>query len=395
MKKFSLFLFTFCFAGSFAFSQKAKVREAYNYYKEPYQQFDKAKDAIDEAISNEQSKGLDQTWYYRGIIYSALYKNEKFGGLCNNCLQTAYDAFSKSLEINPKSEWADEIKLIRIPWIMNQIFGEGVDQFKGKKYAEALASFETVLKISPGDTSVILNSAYSAELAGNTEKAKQYYSRLVSMQYKDDRAYLALSNLYKQDKDTARALATLKDGRKIFPDTLSLMLAEINIFLASGNKKEAIDALEAAIKKDTKNESLYMALGSLYDNLANPKDGSGNDLPKPANYEEYFMRAVLTYKQGLTVNPNNFEINFNLGALYYNKAAEMANAANNIKITEEYNKAKQKYDLEFKNSEPYLEKAFEINPADKGTLSSLKQLYVRTGETEKYNKVKTAYDGLK
>jgi len=251
------------------------------------------------------------------------------------------------------------------------------------------------LKISPGDTSVILNSAYSAELAGNTEKAKQYYSRLVSMQYKDDKAYLALSNLYKQDKDTARALATLKDGRKIFPDSLTLMLAEINIFLASGNRKEAIEALEAAIKKDPKNESLYMALGSMYDNLANPKDAGGNDLPKPDNYDEYFMKAEQTYKQGLAVNPNNFEINFNLGALYFNRAAELANAANNIKSTEEFNKAKKKYEQEFKNSEPYLEKALEINPTDKGTLNSLKQLYVRTGETEKYAKVKAASDGLK
>jgi tetratricopeptide (TPR) repeat protein len=395
MKKFIVFLSAFCFVAHFAFSQKSKVREAYNYYKEPYQQYDKAKAAIDEAISNEQSKGLDQTWYYRGLIYSALYKNEKFAGLCVNCLQTAYDAFSKSLEINPKSEWADEIKLIRIPWVMNQVFTEGVEQFKLKNYSEALASFETVLKISPGDTSVILNSAYSAELAGNTEKAKQYYARLVSMQFKDDKAYLALSNLYKQDKDTLRALATLKDGRKIFPDSLSLMLAEINIFLAGGNRKEAIDALEAAIKKDPKNESLYLALGSMYDNIANPKDASGNDLPKPDSYEEYFMKAQQAYKQGLVVNPNNFEINFNLGALYFNKAAEMANAANNIKATDEFNKAKVKYEQEFKNSEPYLEKAFEINPADKGTLNSLKQLYVRTGETEKYNKIKAASDRVK
>src|ERR1044072_5319159 len=134
MKKFIVFLSAFCFAASFAFSQKAKVPEAYNYYKEPYQQYDKAKAAIDEATVNEATKGLDQTWYYRGIIYSALYKNETFGNLCVNCLQTAYEAFNKSLEINPKNEWADEIKLVRIPWVMNQIFSEGVEYFKTKKY---------------------------------------------------------------------------------------------------------------------------------------------------------------------------------------------------------------------------------------------------------------------
>ena len=114
-----------------------------------------------------------------------------------------------------------------------------------------------------------------------------------------------------------------------------------------------------------------------------------------AEQTEYLNKAEQTYKQGLTINPNNFEINFNLGALYFNQAAEMANAANNIKSNDEFEKAKQKYNQKFKASEPYLEKALEISPADKSTLSSLKQLYVRTGETEKYNRVKATLENIK
>jgi tetratricopeptide (TPR) repeat protein len=395
MKKISLLLVILCCSSISVFPQKSKVKTAYNYYKEPYQEYDKAKEAIDAAVLDEQSKAMDITWYYRGLIYSTLYKNEKYGSLCNHCLETAYEGYAKSLELNPKNEWADEINAIRIPWIMNQIFGEGVDFFKAKKYSDALVSFEYVLKISPGDTSVILNTAYSAELAGNKQKAIKYYGQLVDMKYKDDKIYLALSNLYKQDKDTARALATLKDGRKTFPDTLSLMLAEINILLANGSHREAIDALDAAIKKDPQNVSLYLALGSTYDNLANPKDANGNDLPKSSGYNEYMNKAEQVYKQGLLVDPNNFEINFNLGALYFNQAAEMANAANNIKSTEEFNRAKQKYDQRFKDSEPYLEKAYQLNPTDAATLNSLKQLYVRTQETEKYNKIKVVLENLK
>lgn len=394
--KYIFFLIVVLFFSSHAsYSQKAKVKAAYNYYKEPYQQYDKAKAAIDEAMTDEQVKTMDMAWYYRGLIYTALYKNEKYGSLCVQCLETAYESFSKSLELNPKNEWADEIKVIRIPWLMNQVFGQGVEQFKAKNYQVALTSFETVLKMSPGDTSVILNAAYSAELAGNREKAMNYYGRLTGMRYKDDKVYLALSNLHKQDKDTAKALSVLKDGRTIFPDSLNLMLAEINIYLAKGSNKEAIDALEGAIKKDPKNVSLYMALGSTYDNLANPKDVNGNDLPKPANYEEYMAKSEQVYKQGLSVNPDNFEINFNLGALYYNQAAEMANAANNIKAISEFEKAKQKYNLQFKTSEPYLEKALELSPNDKSVLSSLKQLYVRTGETDKYARVKATLDSMK
>ena len=395
MNRITLFLIVLYFSSTLAYSQKTKVKVAYNYYKEPYQQYDKAKTAIDEAMTDEQAKQMDMAWYYRGLIYSALFKNEKFGNLCNHCLETAYESFTKSLEINPKNEWADEIKIIRIPWLMNQVFGQGVDQFKAKDYQVALSSFETVLKMNPGDTSVILNAAYSAELAGDKVKAMNYYSRLTGMKYKDDKVYLALSNLYKQDKDTTHALTVLKDGRTIFPDSLSLILAEINIYLARGNSKEAIDGLETAVKKDSKNVSLYMALGSTYDNLANPKDANGNDLPKPQKYEEYMAKSEEVYKQGLAMSPDNFEINFNLGALYYNQAAEMANAAGNIKANNEFEKAKLKYNQKFKASEPYLEKALEINPNDKSVLNSLKQLYVRTGEAEKYARVKAALDNLK
>jgi tetratricopeptide (TPR) repeat protein len=81
----------------------------------------------------------------------------------------------------------------------------------------------------------------------------------------------------------------------------------------------------------------------------------------------------------LALNPNNFETNFSLGVLYFNEAAEMASAANNLKSDDAFAKAKQKYDQKYKEAEPYLEKAFELNPHDKDAGNSLKQLYSRTG----------------
>src|ERR1041385_3229204 len=89
----------------FTYAQKGKINEAINYYKEPLQQYDKAKEAIDAAVENEQTKTSDKAWYYRALIYHSLYKNEKYGTLCNKCLETAYESFAKALELNPKNEW--------------------------------------------------------------------------------------------------------------------------------------------------------------------------------------------------------------------------------------------------------------------------------------------------
>ena len=400
MKKNSLFLLLTCFTVFYASGQKAKIQTAYNFFKEPYQQYDKAKEAIDEAILNEQSAGMAKTWYYRGLIYQALYKNEKYGQLCDNCLLTAFESFQKANEKDPKNEWVEEIKLVRIPFLANKFFENGVNAFKEKDFAKALSEFETVQKMTPGDTSVILNSAYSAERAGNKEKTKLYFSQLIGMKYPDDKIYLSLANVYKQDNDTSNALKTIRTGRTIYPDSLELMLGEINILLAGGKNEEATMALSAATQKDPNNQNLYLALGSTYDNLANPKDANHKDLSKPKNYEEYLLKAEDAYKKGLTINPDNYEMNFNLGALYFNKAAEMANQANKITSNDAYNKAKEAFDLKFKQAEPYLEKALDKNPKlteddisiYDGTLVSLKQLYVRTGETEKYQKIKLMID---
>ncbi len=383
------------FAFTFASAQKGLIQKAYNYYKEPYQQYDEAKKAIDEAMLNEENKNNEKAWYYRGLIYHKLYLNPTYGHLCDNCLITAYESFMKANEINPKNEFAEIIKGLNLSLLMRDFFNKGVDDFTHAKFSDALTSFEYVQKINPSDTSAVLNSAFAADKAMNHEKAKLYYNRLINMQYKDDKVYMSLANIYKEDKDTSRALMTIQEGRKLFPDSLNLMLTEINLLLSSGRNQEATAVMETAITKDSKNQSLYLALASTYDQLANPRDAEGKDLPKPLNYSDLMNKAEQTYLRGLGLNANNFELNYNLGAIYFNQGAEMANAANNIKDNAAFEAAKAKANAKFYQSEPYLEKAFELNGTDKATLTSLKLLYARTGETDKYNRIKTILDNMK
>ena len=389
---FSLLVgFTFLSASA----QKGLIQKAYNYYKEPYQQYDEAKKAIDEAMLVEENKSNEKAWYYRGLIYHALYGNATYGYLCDNCLITAYESFLKVNEINPDNEWAEIINGLNMNLLMRDFFNKGVEDFNHAKYADALVSFEYVQKLNPSDTSAVLNSAFAADKAQNMEKAKLYYNRLINMNYRDDKIYLSLATIYNEEKDSARALMTIRDGRKVFPDSLSLMLIEINMLLSAGRGQEATEVMETALTKDPKNQSLYLALGSTYDQLANPRDGAGNDLPRPVNYSELMNKAEQSYLRGLALNANNFELNYNLGAIYFNQGAELANAANNAKDNAAFEIAKAKANAKFIQSEPYLEKAFEINGTDKATLTSLKLLYARTGETDKYNRITAILDNLK
>jgi tetratricopeptide (TPR) repeat protein len=397
MKKLFITAIAISLSTSYAFSQKAKVQTAYNFWKEPYQQYDKAKAAIDEAAVHEQTIGMAKTWYYRGLIYSALYNDPKYGSLCDNCLLTAYESFKKANELDPKNEWRIEIELERLPKTFSLQFNEGVKHFEEKDFNGSLAAFEVAMQMDPADTSSILNAALAADQAGNKDKAMTYYNKLISMQVNDPNLYGKLSERYRQEKNYDKALEIARAGRQRFPNDLNLMLSEINVLLTAGRNAEATSSLETAIQKDPKNANLYLALGSTYDNLANPKSADGKDLPKPANYNDLMTKAEKAYKDGLVASGGSYEMNYNLGAMYFNQAADMANAANDIKSDADYQKAKVAFETRFKLAQPYLEKALELNPRKTeedqqlydGALISLKQLYIRIGDMENYNKIKT------
>ncbi|HEX5001100.1 MAG TPA: tetratricopeptide repeat protein [Bacteroidia bacterium] len=354
-----------------ALAQKTKVQTAWNYYK--YDELDKAKAAIDEASANESTSGSSKTWYYRGLIYQKMYKHEKYGSLDPDCLIKAFDSYSKAIELDPKYEFAAEIGQNK-RWVANQIYGAGVDKFNAKEYQSALSNFEYLIKQDGNDTLSLLNAAYCADKSGDKVKAGSYYSRLISMNYNDPKVYVFYSGILKSDNRNEEALRVIQDGRKRFPAENALIIEELNMYLTAGKDKEALESLNFAIQSDPTNKNLYFAKGSVQDKLGNKTE------------------AAAAYKKAIELDPNYFDPNYNLGAMYFNDGAEMANKANDLKSNAEFAKAKTEYEAKFREAMPYLEKALEINPKDANTLISLKQLYARLNEMEKYEKVKKMMD---
>jgi tetratricopeptide (TPR) repeat protein len=306
------------------------------------------------------------------MIYQNMYKHPKFGNLVANPLQEALISFDKSLALDPKSDNVEDIQK-RKAILVGQLGDQGADQYKEGKFAEALNSFETILKITPTDSAVMFNCAIAAEKAGDKEKAKTYYNNLIAQKYPDVKVYLLLASLYREEKNEAKAFEVVQKGRAMFPEDNNLMIEELNYYLANGRSAEAIASLEKAIAADPGNASLYLAQGNMLD-----KAGQSE-------------KAAESYKKAISIRPDYFDAYYNLGAMYFNQGAEMANKANDIptKEIQKYNDAKKKFDAKFREAQPYLEKAWELNPTDVSTMTSLKQLYMRLEETEKLNKVRS------
>src|SRR5690242_4279659 len=83
-----------------AFAQNKNVNSAEDNLKSG--ELDKAKAAIDEAITNDKTKDKDKTWYVKGQVYAAIAKSDKYKSLAPDAKEQAFEAFKKCLQINSK-----------------------------------------------------------------------------------------------------------------------------------------------------------------------------------------------------------------------------------------------------------------------------------------------------
>ena len=95
-------------------------------------------------------------------------------------------------------------------------------------------------------------------------------------------------------------------------------------------------------------------------------------------------------KKSIELNPDNFNSNYNLGALFFNRGVELRNEANNSSSDKLYNKLKKESEVFFDDALPFLETSLSLDPSDKNTLLSLKQLYYLKGDYKKSKEM----DGL-
>ncbi len=382
MKKIIL-VFTILAISNLAFAQKAQVQTAYNYLR--YDDLDKAKEAIDQAAANESTIGMAKTWYYRGLIYHAIYESKKpeFTVLKPGSLQEAYKSYQKTLELDSKKEYKDDLdKSIAI--LGSQFLNEGVDKFRDKDYSGAVNMFESSADISKTyfsktDTLAIYNAALAAEKAKDYVKAKKYYQQIIDLNYQGAKGYNFLSKIYLAEKDTANAIVTLQAGRQKYPADANLMLDQLNIYLISGKDKEALGMIDQAIALDPSNANLYSVKGNIND--------------KAGNQEV----AIAAYKKAIELNPQYFDANYNLGALIFNQGVEMVDKANKLPPSKqaEFDKLKTQFDAKFGEAKPYFEKAYQLNPKDIATINSLKQLYLRLGDMPKAEEMKKAMEAIK
>lgn len=372
--KRTIILLSLALAFSVTYAQKGKVTSAQNLkdagkIKEAYEAI---KVAVDPANpKSESSINWPKTWETRGEIYQEIYrsKDASVKALSNDPLTDALNAYKKAIQLDSGNKFGKSIK-IKLTLLINDIQNQASDAYNKEDYKKAMESFEQNLEINnlplikadnPNaiDTVIVFNTGLCAYNAKEYKKAADYFAEAVKYGYGGARSIGLMAQAYQTAGDTAKALESLKAGFLKYPEDNAILTGMIQIYLDMNKSDEAMKYLELAIKQDPKNATLYFAQGATYEKFQNEE------------------KAIECYLKSIEVDPNYFNGYYNLGAVYYNKGIKQREVASKVPANDnaKYMEEMKKADVWFEKSIPYMEKCAELQPKDKNTLESLKNLY--------------------
>jgi tetratricopeptide (TPR) repeat protein len=222
------------------------------------------------------------------------------------------------------------------------------------------------------DTTSMYYAAYSAFQVKKYNEASSLFNKLLTNNYLKSDIYQGLELISLAQKDTTAALKHIEDGRKLFPNEMSLVYDELNIYLSQNRNQEVIDKLKDAIAKKPDSHELNFLLASKYDKNFNDT----------TNAKKYYLESI-------KIKPDYFDAYYSLGVLYYNIAFGINEEIKKLPNTDQKNydrliPIRNKY---FELAIPYMEKANTILPEDRDTLIALKQLYITLKMTAKYDSI--------
>ncbi len=345
----------------------------------------------------------------RGYISKRFLDPTSVPAVSDNPAMEAYTASVEGLKVAAKKWQKSKLSgflLETASYLLNyggyfyeaQDFKSSYDSFNAGMNARKVLKENGVDDFLPTDEEYnqqVYSTAICASLAGDQEASLALFQQLYDINYPEPAIYDGLFK-GKLEKDEAEALTILEKGRELFPDDQGLLVTEINYYLNNGKLEALTGKLKAGIEKDPDNISFITTLGQVYDELGNKEVEAGNAVKA----QEYKELAMNYFEQSLAKDPTNYTAMYNIGVIYYNKAAVLTKELVDLESdlsksgTQKYNAKQKEVYAMFDKALPYFKDAEKIEPNDMGTLIALKEIFAKKDDLATSNEFKARIEKI-
>lgn len=316
-------------------------------------------DSIAEMQVNEKDA---EVWYLNGLIYEHIFfsKDSATRLLSKNALVTAGDSYYKVIFDLPKSKFTALCSKKVDTLISKNLLLEGKRLEKLKRIDDAISHFELYTKINKTDTSGLIQLAMAADKADKYALAEENYNKLLSLNYANPFVFKALFLVLEAQEKYNEALKIEQKAIKLYNKDQDWTLMEISLNVKMNMTQLAIKKLDSAsVKFPEKKKIFTFNIGAIYDRM------------------DSVNKAIEYYKKALEFDSDYFAANFNLGAIYYNKARTLYTDVNSMLYNDylKVGKIKEYEGHEYsKNAMPYFEKCYQVQKEENVKLI-LKDIY--------------------
>lgn len=355
-------------------------------------ELDKAKEAIDGAIQKElqkieeknaknKAKGkMDKivpvepsikAVYTKGTVYQAIAtsENEEYRNLAPDAIEVTIDAYKKVLERDKEGGiyalyvQNDALGSGTLPQFYSQILNMGNDFYNSDNMEKTVEYFYKAGLMFDTDTIGLSNAFLVAAQNDMKEQVGTIGNLIMERGTGNSDFYLIYADYFRQKEDFEGLLKVAEAGSKTYPQETDMG----KLLVEAYSKLDRVDDAIAILEKQAASEKeaiLYANLAILYENKGEPE------------------KAVENYKKALEINPDDYGINYNMGAYYYNQAVEVAKERNNLPSNNrgeflDQEKAKELMGTIkelYGQAEPYFAKAVELEGEGDDALTILSML---------------------
>ncbi|WP_154856376.1 tetratricopeptide repeat protein [Cyclobacterium xiamenense] len=389
MKKLILSLALVGIAATVAFGQKKVVKSAEKNLRKG--EIEAAYSDIKTAITDEETGSESETYFIKGKIETQMFEADSSNTQETVALgREAESSFMKTFEMenmdSTSSVSKDLFKEV-VPDMPANFQGEGVYRLKNASFNKAIEKYEEddmelsyeffslAADLDPKDTSIVFNAGYTANMIGNTEGSKRYFTHLLDIEeYNKLNAYYFLIQIASaEENNPEEAYRLAKEARELYPEDKGLAEFEIQLLLQLDKMDEAMASIEEALKTDPDNAAIRLRYGYL-------KEKSGD-----------MEGALEEYKRTVEADAEFFEGNYYAGAIYLDKARNIITEVNNLSDDEWEEKSDTmlaEADSLYEEALPYFTKASELQPDNTDIMEILFQMHTRLkneAKAEEYN----------
>lgn len=421
MKKQILLLFALLISVA-TFAQKDELKDAEKAIKK--QDYAAAKAALSQAeslVSASDDKTKAKFYYLKGETYAALSKTAPTSENFNTAANSFNSLFA--VEKQAGSSKYSDMAQPTLSTLISNVSAQGIKSYQDQNYEVAKDQLYEVFVLSPKDTVFLEYAANAAYLAKDYEASLGYFMELKDLGYtgitteytaknvetgevedlgtKTNMDLMVKTKQYVDPKvttseskkpsiikniaythvemgNTDKAIAAIKDARKLDPTDVNLILTEANLQIKLDNKDEFAKLMTEAIAMDPNNAVLYFNLGVI--------SGEQKETEKAKEY----------YRKAIELKPDYVDAYVNLGSAMLEKDKTLVEEMNkNLNNFDKYDVIKAKQVELYKEVIPIYEKAFSLKPDDLDTVRTLMSLYENSGMDEKFNEMRAKYDAMK